>query len=441
MGALSRVSAVSADLREAIADAMARERVPGVAWGVLADGNATTGALGVTSVAHPLPVDADTLFQVGSITKTVTATAIVRLADLGRVALDELARTYVADLRLADASVAGALTLRHLLTHTAGFTGDWYVTTGSGEDAIAHAVARLSELEQVMPPGRHYSYCNPGFVLLGRIVELVTGTPYHEAIRELVLAPAGMARSTFLPLDAMTERFAAGHSAGPDGVEVVRPWTTQRMMAPAGGLISSVNDLLAYGRHHLEDPALARMREPQVGSGGQSDAVGLAWALRDLGGTRVASHGGDMRGQASLLVLIPDRRLAFAIVANAQTGHSVIAAAHRALLSSLGLSAPSPAAIDADLAEYAGRYVASISDLDLAVDGDALVVRTSLKQLVPGSLTTFPDPAPSRLRAYAPDRLIGVDGPLKDARVEAIRGDDGRVAWLRLGGRIRRKVS
>ena len=438
---MSTAGVTSVDVREVVANAMERERVPGVAWGVLDEGSTTTGALGVTSVSHPLPVDADTLFQVGSVTKTVTATAVVRLEDAGRLGLDERVRAYVPELRLADRAAGDALTLRHLLTHTTGFTGDWYCTTGSGEDAIAQAVARMSELEQVMPPGRHYSYCNPGFVLLGRIVELVTGAPYHEAVRELVLEPAGMSRSTFLAIDAMTERFAAGHSAGPAGVEVVRPWTTQRMMTPAGGLITSVNDLLAYARHHLEDPALARMREPLVETGGQSDAVGLAWAIRDVRGTRIASHGGDLRGQASLLALIPERPLAFAIVANAQTGHSVIADAYRALLASLDLSAEPTPAVDRDLADYAGRYTASISDLDVALDGDALIVRTKLKQLVPGSLTTFPDPPPSRLRAYALDRLIGIDGPLKDARAEAIRDEAGRVAWLRLGGRIRRKVS
>lgn len=427
------------DLREDIAGAMERERVPGLAYGVLEDGTATTEAFGVTSVLHPQPVDADTLFQVGSITKTLTATAIVRLEDLGVLHLDERVRAYLPGFQLADRGAADTLTLRHLLTHTGGFTGDWYVATGSGEDALAKAVARMSELEQLLPPGRHYSYCNPGFLLLGRIVELVTGSPYHAAVRELVLGPAGMSRSTFLPLDAMTERFSAGHSAGPGGVEVVRPWTTPRMMSAAGGLISSVTELLAYGRHHLEDPALARMREPLVESG--ADAVGLAWALRDVRGTRIVSHGGDMRGQASLLVIVPARTVVFAIVANAQTGHRVIAGAQRALLAGLGLATEAPAPIDLDLTEYTGRYVASISDLDIALDGDALVVRTALKQLVPGSLTTFPDPEPSRLRAHAPDRLIGVDGPLRGARVEAIRGDDGRVAWLRLGGRIRRRVA
>jgi len=432
---------VSSELREVIARAMGRERVPGVAWGLAEAGTTTTGAAGVTSVRHPLPIDADTLFQVGSITKTATASAIVRLEDAGRLGLDERVRTYVPDFRLADRAATEALTVRHLLTHTGGFTGDWYAITGAGDDAVAQAVARMSELEQVLPPGLHYSYCNPGFVLLGRIIELLTGAPYHEALRELVLGPAGMTRSTFVPIDAMTERFSAGHSAGASGVEIVRPWTTQRMMTPAGGLISSVNDLLAYGRHHLGDAALARMREPQVESGGQSDAVGLAWALRDIDGTGIASHGGDMRGQASLLTLIPSRNVVFAIVANAQTGHSVIAAAQRAVLASLGLAREAPAAIDHDLAQYAGRYVASISDLDLSLDGDALVVQTRLKQLVPGSLTTFPDPPPSRLRAYGPDRLIGVEGPLKDARVEAIRGEDGRIGWLRLGGRIRRKVA
>lgn len=430
-----------ADLREVIARAMERERVPGVAWGVLEDDRVTTGAHGVTSAEHPLPVDADTLFQVGSVTKTVTATAAVRLEERGSLRLDERVRAYLPELRLADEAAAAALSLRHLLTHTSGLTGDWYVDSGSGDDAIAAAVARLSELEQVLPPGERYSYCNPGFVLLGRVIERVTGLPYHAAMRDLVLGPAGLARSTYLPVEAMTERFAAGHSVGPDRIEVVRPWTTPRMMAPAGGLISSVVELLAYARHHLTDPALARMREPLVETGGASDAVGLAWNVRDIAGTRIASHGGDMRGQAALLALIPARGAALAILANAQSGHSVIADAQRAWLARHGLVPAKPEPVERDLAEYAGHYTASISDLDLALDGDALVVRTSVKPLVPGSLTTFPDPEPSRLRAYAPDRLVGIAGPLSGARAEAFRAPDGRVAWLRLGGRVRRKVA
>jgi CubicO group peptidase (beta-lactamase class C family) len=332
------------------------------------------------------------------------------------------------------------LTIRHLLTHTSGLTGDWYVESGTGDDALANAVARLGELEQVMPPGTRYSYCNPGYLLLGRIVEVVTGSPYHLAMRSLVLDPAGMRRSTFVATEVLTERFAAGHVVAGPSVDVVRPWTTQRMMAPAGGLIASVTELLAYGRHHLEDPSLARMREPLVPTGGTSDAVGLAWAIRDLGGTRLASHGGDLRGQASLLLLVPSRNVVFAAAANAQTGHSVTAAAQRAVIGALGLAADVPVPVDLDLAEYAGRYTASISDLLLEHDGDALVARTTVKPLVPGSLTRFPDPAVSRLRAYAPDRLIGIEGPLKDARAEVIRADDGRVAWLRLGGRVRRRV-
>ena len=115
--------------------------------------------------------------------------------------------------------------------------------------------------------------------------------------------------------------------------------------------------------------------------------------------------------------------------------------AQRAWLARHGLVPAKPEPVERDLAEYAGHYTASISDLDLALDGDALVVRTSVKPLVPGSLTTFPDPEPSRLRAYAPDRLVGIAGPLSGARAEAFRAPDGRVAWLRLGGRVRRKVA
>lgn len=427
-------------IADALRAALERERVPGAAVGALLEGAESYEAEGITSVEHPLPVDPDTLFQAGSITKTVTATAIVRLEDAGRLGIDEPVRTYLPGLRLADDGAAAALTLRHLLTHTAGLTGDWYVDSGSGDDAIQIAVERLGELEQLRGPGIHYSYCNPAFVLLGRVIEVVTGSPFHAAMRELVLVPAGMERSTFLPAKAMTERFAAGHSVSADRVEVVRPWAAPRMMGPAGGLITSVRELLRYARHHLDDPALARMREPLVETGGAQDAVGLAWNIRDVSGVRLAGHSGDMRGHASLLVLAPERRAAFAISANAQTGHAVTAQVQRAWLDSLGLRTVVPDPVEGPLDDYAGRYVASISDLDLAPDGDALLIRTTVHRLVPGSRTRFPDPEPSRVRLYAPDRLIGVAGPLKGAKLEAYRGEDGSVAWLRSGGRLRRRI-
>ena len=126
-------------LRHEAADLMEKYSVPGMVLGVIVEGEAHTAALGVTSTAHPLEVTETTLFQIGSTTKTVTATALVRLVERGDLALDDPVRSHVPDLDLADDAVAAAVTIRHLLQHTAGWAGDLFVDTGDGDDEIGRA--------------------------------------------------------------------------------------------------------------------------------------------------------------------------------------------------------------------------------------------------------------------------------------------------------------
>ena len=106
---------------ELIKQEMARLHVPGVAVGVYAAGQEFLAGFGVTSVDHPLPVDADTLFQIGSTTKTLTATAVMRLVEAGKLDLEAPIRTYLPDLRLRSEETAAHVTLRHLFTHTGGW--------------------------------------------------------------------------------------------------------------------------------------------------------------------------------------------------------------------------------------------------------------------------------------------------------------------------------
>src|SRR5207244_1574033 len=113
----------------------------------------------VTNLEHPLPVDADTLFQIASITKTMTATVIMRLVERGVLDLDAPVRRYLPEFKLRDDDVAKRATLRHLVTHTGGWLGDCFADFGKGDDALALYVAAMAELEQLTPLGEiwHYS--------------------------------------------------------------------------------------------------------------------------------------------------------------------------------------------------------------------------------------------------------------------------------------------
>src|SRR5689334_18153908 len=138
--------------------AAAKFGVPGVAVGVWADGHESYACHGVTSIDNPLPVDRDTLFLMGSVTKTFTATALVRLVSEGKVDLGSPAHRYVPELVLSDERAGAEITVLELLNHTTGLDWGLIVDTGEGDDALAEYVANMKELKLVAPPGARSSY-------------------------------------------------------------------------------------------------------------------------------------------------------------------------------------------------------------------------------------------------------------------------------------------
>ena len=309
---------MSNELQDELNRLVAGLGVTGVAAGVLIDGQENYAFSGVTNVENPLSVDENTLFQVGSTTKTFTATALLRLVDQGLVDLDAPVRGYVPEFRTKQPEVSERVTVLQLLNHTAGWDGDLFADTGEGDDSLARYVELMADLEQVTPLGGPVSYNNASLSLAGRVIEKVTGTTYEQAVRDLLLTPLGLANSWFLPAEVMTRRFAVGHTSSKDGrVVVARPWAVPRSAAPAGRLVANAVDQLAWARFHLGDGTapdgtrllppelLRRMHEPTVDMRGSTlgDYVGISWLLRDLGEVRLVGHGGSTNGQQESRVL------------------------------------------------------------------------------------------------------------------------------------------
>jgi CubicO group peptidase (beta-lactamase class C family) len=142
--------------------------IPGVAVGVWADGREVCACHGVTSVDNPLPVDRDTLYVLGSVTKTYTATALMRLVAEGLAELDAPVRRYVPELGLADERAAAKVTVLNLLNHTSGLDWGVIIDTGEGDDALAGYVAKMAGLDLIAPPGTRASYSQAGYNLAGR---------------------------------------------------------------------------------------------------------------------------------------------------------------------------------------------------------------------------------------------------------------------------------
>jgi CubicO group peptidase (beta-lactamase class C family) len=437
---------------EQVVGEMGRLPIPGAVLGVSHEDKEFLAGFGITSLEHPLPVSEDTLFQIGSITKTYVATAVMRLVEMGKLELDTPIRTYLPGLKLRDEAVAAHVTMRHLLTHTGGWVGDYFDDFGLGEDALAKMVAKMADLPQLTPLGEVWSYNNSGFYLAGRVVEVVTGASFETATAELVLAPLGLDMSFFFAHDVITHRFAIGHEVVDKQPKVARPWAIGRAAHPAGGIVCTVKDLLRYARFHMGDgtaadgtrllsqESLALMQTPMFPSTGLS-MMGLTWSIITVDGTKMIGHGGGTNGQATLLRIVPSSQFAVAVFTNSDEGDTLCYdIVNSATKQYLGLTLPE--AIPLDLPEerlrsYTGKYDSAANVCEIGLRDGGLVL-----QLIPKGGFPTPDspapqaPPPVRLAVYAQDRVIVLDDPMKDSRGEFLRNPDDSIAWLRFGGRI-----
>ena len=438
----------------AVQEKMTELGVPGVALGVLADGDVRTRAFGVTNVDHPLTVTDDTLFQIGSISKTFTGTAIMRLVERNQLRLDDPIRKYIPTFKVKDAEASRRATVRDTLTHMGGWEGDFFDDPSSGDDALQKIVDRMATLEQTAKVGEMWGYNNAGFYAAGRIIEVVTGQPFERAMRQLVLDPLSIDTAYYFPADVMTRRFVVGHAAPKGQANVIGPWPVPRAANAAGGITTNVQSMLRYAAFHMGDgmagqtrvlssSSLQQMRSAVVAKAGTDQSMGLTWHLSRVGSLNVAEHGGGTIGQISQLRLVPERNWALAIVTNASSGGTLNTHVLRAAMNAyfeIDEARPSRMTVDAAaLAEYAGTYRRQFSDVAVSVDGDALKVQITPR--MPGLDGRIPLAGPpQRIGFYTKDRVLRLDGPnAGEPGGEFIRGASGRVTWYR-SGRIHRRI-
>lgn len=437
-----------------VQELMAKHNVPGVSIGIYNAGEIISDGFGVTSVENPLPVTNKTLFQIGSITKTVTGTAVMRLAEMGEIELDAPVRSYLPDFKVSDEEASAKATIRHLLTHTSGWLGDFFIDTGSGEDAGAKYAERMADLEQISPVGSRFSYNNAGFYLLGYLITLITERPFEEALNELVVEPLQLENCFLRPADVMVHRFAVGHRVQDGEAIIAKPWALPRAVYPAGGLICNVDELLKYARFHLGDgktpegvrllqsESLAKMQTPQANIWRDKESVGLSWFINVEQGTKIISHGGGTVGQVTTLQFIPDHEFAFAILTNAGSGDHIINATRKWILKEyVGIETDEAQPVDVPedkMKECEGRYtLPRLKYIDIRLLGERLIAQEVPTGGFPTEDTPPPPaPPPYTLAFVEEDRLVAVDGPFKDAKMELIRDATGAVKWLRRGRRL-----
>jgi CubicO group peptidase (beta-lactamase class C family) len=429
---------------------MAEYGVPGVAFGVVKDGTVHTRAFGITNVDNPQPVTPDTVFQIASITKTLVATAVMRLVEQGKVDLDAPVRQYIPTFHVQDEAMSRDVKVWHLLTHTPGWEGQ-LTSIDRGDLTLANFVdTTMRDLPPLAAPGEVWSYNNAGFTVAGRLLEVVTGQSIHDAIRTLVFEPVGLTRA-FTRIETMvTWPFTVSHRGAPGNVIVSRPLSRTSSVA-AGGAAMSLNDILKYAQFHLGDglgaagqrvlsrASLDQMKRPRVPKKGTDDEMGIGWHLRRINGVMTAAHGGTL-GNILLLELIPERNFALAIFTNHSEGWRLIQEVEREALRSLeNIRLPSTHAIghrglnetmpdvpllktQPDPAPYLGTYRRQPSPNN--------VVRLENGQLQLDN---------AAIAFYGPDRAVVTSGNSRGNPIEFIRDSTGAVRWVRYIGRIARK--
>jgi CubicO group peptidase (beta-lactamase class C family) len=341
---------------------------------------------GVRSAETRDPMTTRTLFRIGSITKPVTALTAAALVHAGRLDLDAPIGRYTAGL----ASALARLTMRQLLSHTAGLVQEGAGTGSHDQDALDRRVRAWKDDKSFAPPGDVYSYSSPGYWLAGHVISRITGTTYAEAARAGVLAPLGMSSAAFDPLVALTHPLALDHRRAGDSVVVLRPYPDDASTWPSGSLFASAEELARVGmaladsgridgRAALPAAVVGLVSTRHAALPGPDSARcghGLGLSICVEGGVRRLSHYGFRTGSGAVMTVLPDQRASIVILANGPG--AIMSETERAAIEILTGKPPLPDDAEPRRApgtslptSVAGAYVAGADTLTLFVRADS----------------------------------------------------------------------
>lgn len=384
--------ATFATLSECLAAGREASGVPGCAAAVYHRGRVYEAAAGVLDFETHTPVSVDSIFQIGSITKSFTATLAMMLVAEGRLELDTAITRYLPDFRLAVPCAADRITVRQLLCHTSGIDGDLIEDTGNEDDCIERFVARLAEVGLLHEPGRFFSYCNVGYIVLGRIIEIIEGLPFENVLRARLLDPLGLVRAVLRAQDAERLGAATGHEG--DGAmlrHAAMPYSP-RSNGPSGTTLGmSARDLLTFARFHkntgvstcgerlLPAPLASAMRKTQVQTplSSRYTSWGLGWMQYYWNGADTFGHDGGWAGMSAYLRISARHDFAAVLLANgpgsARLYQEVMEPVLLAGTGSLPPVSPeAPSQSGFDLTTYCGRYARHGQYIDIELEDGGL---------------------------------------------------------------------
>jgi CubicO group peptidase (beta-lactamase class C family) len=423
-----------ASIERVALEELAASKTPGAAVAVvLGDRVIFSHGYGMSSVDTGAPITPDMLFRLGSTTKMFTASAVVGLALEGKLDLNAPVSRYISGLNPS----IGNLTANQLLSHTSGLHDEAPMFGSHDEATLGTGIHAWKADFLFAPPGRIYSYSNPGYWLAGYLAETVSGKPYADVIAERLFEPLGMQRSTLRPAMAMTWPLAQGHEVRDGKPVVIRPVADNASGWPAGSIFSSALELSRFviafmndgrldGNQVLPPKLIAILSTPHAEIPGSDHHYGYGLQLSTSRGVHWVEHGGSRAGYGSTIRMAPERKFAVIIVAN-RSGSGMPKLADAISEAALGRdpkAEPEPPTHPLDAAEsrrYTGVYVNGTAKIALEAEVDVV------KANIDGTVVRF---------ARAGEKFL-ISG---ETKLVLVPGANGRTEFVFANGRAFRRA-
>jgi CubicO group peptidase (beta-lactamase class C family) len=326
LGSAAPALAVPSDLKakaDAYLDAAYPADGPGASVIIVEDGKTVYArGRGLADVAAGTPITPDTVFRLGSITKQFSASVMMQLVQEGKVSLDDPLSKYLPDYPGPGADA----TIRQLLNHTVGVQSytaipGWMVEENTARPyTTGQMIALFRDMPVVSPPGQAWAYNNSGYVLVGAVIEAVTGKPWHQAVEERIARPLGLGTIRYGVGEETMPNMAKGYTGGQDGQQPAR---RIHMSVPhaAGALVGDVRDLARWGQalHHgkvVGAQAYAQMIAPTMMPDGKPVPYGFGLGQDKVRGREAIGHGGGIFGFSTDSTYIPAEGIFVAVLTN-----------------------------------------------------------------------------------------------------------------------------
>jgi CubicO group peptidase (beta-lactamase class C family) len=412
--------------------------VPGAAIAIVRNDSVIYAkGFGVRQLGRPEPVDANTIFGIGSNSKAFTAAGLEMLVDEGRVDLDAPVSTYIPDFRLSDPLASQEVSVRDLLTHRTGLARNELVWYGSGftRDEL---VRRLRYLPSESGFRTRFRYNNVTYMAAGQVLAHATGEPWDDFVRARIFVPLGMTSTSTSIRDVVgRSNVVSPHVETPDGVRAI-PWYNGDNVGPSGSINSNVIDMAQWlrlqlaggtyaGKRIVSERGIEEMRSTQIAlprnraSGimfpkAHLMAYGLGLMVSDYSGKLLVEHTGEIDGMASAIAMVPEARFGVVVLTNMGSGVMVpTALAHRIV--DLALREPAT-----DWSHRLRVTYDSLSAVERAAESAFIAQRVpnTRPTLPPGAYAgTYTDRAFGDLQVREKDGTLSFDfGPMRRGTLE-----------------------